>query len=449
MKAGMVSLGCSKNRVDSEYILAELSNAGFELTPDPAEAEVILVNTCGFITPAKEESIQAILEMAAYKTSGRCRLLIGTGCLTERYARELADEMPELDLIWGVGDHKGLARRVCQMAGMAPRGGCCLRVLTTPFYSAYLRIADGCDNRCAYCAIPLIRGPRKSVPMENLLAEAKRLAGEGVVELTVIAQDTSAYGSDLYGRPMLRELLLELCKIEGFHWVRVLYTYPSTVDEALVDAMLSEPKLVPYLDMPIQHIAPDTLLRMNRHGTPNHIRHMVEYIRKKSDDFILRTTVITGFPGETEDEFGQLAEFIQTHPFDRLGAFAYSAEENTPAADMPGQVDEAVKQFRLHTIMQTQQAVSLSRSQARIGRDYEVLVEGVEGTVAYGRSYAEAPEVDGSIRFHYGGFEAPALGNFVQVHITKAGPYDLWGEMLWPARLNIEKGSANRLCSKR
>ncbi len=429
MKAGMVSLGCSKNRVDSEYILAELKNAGFELTPDPAQAEVILVNTCGFINPAKEESINTMLEMAAYKKTGRCRLLVGTGCLTERYSKELAAEMPELDLIWGVGDHKGLARRICQLAGLAPQEGCCPRVLTTPGYSAYLRIADGCDNRCTYCAIPLIRGPRKSIPMEALLAEAKRLTDEGVVELTVIAQDTSAYGSDLYGKPMLRELLLELCKIEGFHWVRVLYTYPNTVDEALVDAMLDEPKLAPYLDMPIQHIAPGTLRRMNRHGTAEHIRHMVEYIRAKSVDFILRTTVITGFPGETEEEFGQLTEFLQSHPFDRLGAFAYSAEENTPAAEMPEQVDEETKQRRLDAVMQAQRAISLSRNLSRVGREYEVLVEGAEGAIAYGRSYAEAPEVDGSIRFHYKG-EAPRPGSFVQVRITKAGPYDLWGQML-------------------
>ena len=236
--------------------------------------------------------------------------------------------------------------------------GCCPRILTTPRYSAYLRIADGCDNRCAYCAIPLIRGPRKSVPMEDALAEAKRLAEGGVVELTVIAQDTSAYGSDLYGKPMLRELLLELCKIPGLHWIRVLYTYPNTVDTDLIDAMVREPKLVPYLDMPIQHIAPDILRRMNRHGTAEHIRKIAAYAREASPDFILRTTVIAGFPGETEEEFDQLTEFLQSHPFDRLGAFAYSQEENTPAAQMPDQVPDEVKAKRLDRIMTAQQAVS-------------------------------------------------------------------------------------------
>ena len=428
MKAGVVSLGCSKNRVDSEYILAELKNAGFELTPDPAEAEVILVNTCGFINPAKEESINSILEMAAYKKTDRCRLLVGAGCLTERYSKELSQEMPEMDLIWGVGDHSGLVRRICQLAGLASEEGCCPRILTTPAYSAYLRVADGCDNCCSYCAIPLIRGPRKSVPMEELLAEAERLAKEGVVELTVIAQDTSAYGSDLYGKPMLRELLLKLCNIDGLHWIRVLYSYPNTIDEALVEAIIAESKLVAYLDMPIQHIAPDAMRRMNRHGTAEHIRHMSEFIRAKSEDFILRTTVITGFPGETEAEFSQLTEFLKNHPFDRLGAFAYSAEENTPAAEMPDQIDEETKERRLSAVMQAQWAISLSRNKGRVGRIYEVLVEGIDGSYAYGRSYAEAPEVDGSIRFHYKG-EPPKPGTFVQVSITKAGPYDLFGVM--------------------
>ncbi len=431
MKVGMVSLGCSKNRVDSEYILAALTNQGFTITADPKEAEVILVNTCGFIDPAKEESINTILEMAAYKETGRCKLLVGTGCLTQRYEKELREELPELDLLWGVKDPQGLARKVAEMAGLPQpqTPGCCPRILTTPRYSAYLRIADGCDNRCAYCAIPLIRGPRKSVHMEDVLAEARRLAEGGVVELTVIAQDTSAYGSDLYGKPMLRELLLELCKVPGLHWIRVLYTYPNTVDTDLIDAMVREPKLVPYLDMPIQHIAPDILRRMNRHGTAAHIREMAAYARNASPDFILRTTVITGFPGETEEEFDQLAEFLQANPFDRLGAFAYSQEENTPAAQMPDQIPDAVKAERLDRIMTAQQAISLVCNQIRVGRTYEVLVDKVQGDICLGRSYGEAPEVDGCIRFYYQG-PAPKPGTFVQVRINQAGPYDLWGEMV-------------------
>ena len=431
MKAGMVSLGCSKNQVDSEYILAELVNAGFTITPDPAEAEVIVVNTCGFINPAKEESINTILEMAGYKKMGCCRLLVGVGCLTERYGSELQLEMPELDLIWGVRNPKGLVQQICKLLEVTPGVGCCPRVLTTPPYSAYLRIADGCDNRCSYCAIPLIRGPRHSLPMEELVAEAHRLAASGVVELTVIAQDTSAYGSDLYGKPMLRQLLLELCGIEGLHWIRVLYTYPNTVDEQLIDTMLGQPKLVPYLDMPIQHIAPDVLRRMNRHGSAEHIREIVKYIRSKSDDFILRTTVITGFPGESEQEFSQLTDFLQSHSFDRLGAFAYSQEENTPASMMPGQVDESVKQQRLAQIMETQQAISLRCNQKRIGRVYEVLCEGADASAGYGRSYAEAPEVDGVIRFKVKqSGAAPHPGDFIQVRIDGADPYDLWGEQV-------------------
>ena len=382
-----------------------LDQSSFTITADPKEAEVILVNTCGFIDPAKEESINTILEMAAYKETGCCKLLVGTGCLTQRYEKELREELPELDLLWGVKDPQGLARKVAEMAGLPQpqTPGCCPRILTTPRYSAYLRIADGCDNRCAYCAIPLIRGPRKSVPMEDVLAEARRLAEGGVVELTVIAQDTSAYGSDLYGKPMLRELLLELCKVPGLHWIRVLYTYPNTVDTDLIDAMVREPKLVPYLDMPIQHIAPDILRRMNRHGTAAHIREMAAYARNASPDFILRTTVITGFPGETEEEFDQLAEFLQANPFDRLGAFAYSQEENTPAAQMPDQIPDAVKAERLDRIMTAQQAISLVCNQIRVGRTYEVLVDKVQGDICLGRSYGEAPEVDGCIRFYYQG----------------------------------------------
>ena len=431
MKAGMISLGCSKNRVDSEYILAELVKAGFSLTADPAEADVLLVNTCGFIDPAKEESINTLLEMASYKKKGRCKLLVGTGCLTERYGRELAAEMPELDLLWGVRDPQGLARRTAELAGLqGPQQlSCESRILTTPGYTAYLRIADGCDNRCAYCAIPLIRGPRKSVPMEAVLAEARQLAEKGVVEITVIAQDTSAYGSDLYGKPMLRELLVELCKIPQFHWVRVLYTYPNTVNEALIDTMIAEPKLVPYLDMPIQHIAPGILRRMNRHGTAEHIRDIIKYLRSKQAEFILRTTVITGFPGETEEEFQELVQFLQDYPFDRLGAFTYSQEENTPAAAMPDQIDEETKQRRMDRIMLQQQDISLARNQARVGKTYEVLVEEAGDKEALGRSYGEAPEVDGSIRFRFQG-KAPQPGEFVQVRITKAQTYDLQGEML-------------------
>ena len=424
---GLISLGCSKNRVDSELILGHLRKAGFLITADEAEAEVIIINTCGFIEPAKEESIGTILEMAQYKTAGKCRLLVVAGCLSQRYPNELREEMPEVDIFWGVKDQGGLVKAISDALGVSYCGCGEARLLTTPPYSAYLRIADGCDNRCTYCAIPLIRGGRVSVPMEKLIEEAEELAENGVRELTVIAQDTSAYGSDIYGKPMLSELLRRLAKIEKLHWIRVLYTYPNTVDEELIDTIIAEPKLVNYIDMPIQHIHPDMLNAMNRHGSAEHIRHITEYIREKSSDFILRTTVITGFPGETEEQFVQLTDFLQSHSFDRLGAFAYSQEDDTPAAEMPNQIDEETKQRRLDEVMALQQGISLAYNQKRIGTVTEALIEQVSGDIAYGRTYAEAPEVDGTIMFSLKN-KGLKPGDFTMVRITGAGPYDMEGE---------------------
>ena len=424
---GLISLGCSKNRVDSELILGHLRKAGFLITADEAEAEVIIINTCGFIEPAKEESIGTILEMAQYKTAGKCRLLVVAGCLSQRYPNELREEMPEVDIFWGVKDQGGLVKAISDALGVSYCGCGEARLLTTPPYSAYLRIADGCDNRCTYCAIPLIRGGRVSVPMEKLIEEAEELAENGVRELTVIAQDTSAYGSDIYGKPMLSELLRRLAKIEKLHWIRVLYTYPNTVDEELIDTIIAEPKLVNYIDMPIQHIHPDMLNAMNRHGSAEHIRHITEYIREKSSDFILRTTVITGFPGETEEQFVQLTDFLQSHSFDRLGAFAYSQEDDTPAAEMPNQIDEETKQRRLDEVMALQQDISLAYNQKRIGTVTEALIEQISGDIAYGRTYAEAPEVDGTIMFSLKN-KGLKPGDFTMVKITGAGPYDMEGE---------------------
>ena len=376
---GVISLGCSKNRVDSERILGCFADAGFTITPNPEEAEVLLVNTCGFITPAKEESINTTLEMAQYKQTGRCKLLVMAGCLSQRYPGELEAEMPEVDLFWGVREPELLVRRVCTMLGLpsncAMHGG---RILTTPAYSAYLRIADGCDNRCTYCAIPLIRGGRKSVPMDVLLREAHSLAESGV-----------------------------------------LYAYPNTVTEELIDIMLSNDKIVKYIDMPIQHIAPALLTRMNRHGTREHIEHMVEYIRRASDAFILRTTVMLGFPGEGEVEFGQLAEFLKSHPFDRVGAFAFSPE-----------VEEHVKQERLDAIMRAQRHISLELNRKRVGKTENVLVERVSGDMAYGRSYAEAPDVDGMIAVSGTKNAGLIPGKFVKAKLTHADAYDLKGELL-------------------
>ncbi len=425
--AGLISLGCSKNRVDSELILGHLKEAGFLITADESEAEVIIINTCGFIEPAKEESIGTILEMAQYKTMGKCRLLVVAGCLSQRYPNELREEIPEVDIFWGVKDQAGLVKSISDALGM--NYTCCgePRLLTTPPYSAYLRIADGCDNRCTYCAIPLIRGGRVSVPMDKLIKEAEELAENGVRELIVIAQDTSAYGSDIYGKPMLSELLRQLAKIEKLHWIRVLYTYPNTVDEELIDTIIAEPKLVNYIDMPIQHIHPDMLKAMNRHGSAEHIRHITEYIRKKSADFILRTTVITGFPGETEEQFGCLTEFLHSHSFDRLGAFAYSQEDDTPAAEMADQIDEDIKQRRLDQVMALQQDISLAYNKKRVGTVTEAIIEQISGDIAYGRTYAEAPEVDGTIMFSLKN-KGLRPGDFTMVRITEAGPYDMEGE---------------------
>lgn len=430
---GAVSLGCSKNRVDTEEILGELTKRGFIVVSDPAEAEVLLVNTCGFIESAKEDSLDTVFEMARYKQTGLCRLLVVCGCLSERYLNELRDELVEADLIWGVKDHAGLAEAIEQrLTGEMPEPLCCdmpRRILTTPKHMAYLRIADGCDNRCTYCAIPLIRGGRVSVPMERLISEAEQLADEGVTELTIIAQDTSAYGSDLYGRPMLAELLKKLTAIDKLHWVRLLYTYPNTVDEHLIDTILAEPKICNYIDMPIQHIDPEMLRRMNRHGTAEHIRYITDYIRRASPEFILRTTAIVGFPGETEEQFNELMDFLKEHPFDRLGAFTYSPEEGTPAAEMPDQIPEKLKQRRYDRLMRQQMAISLAANKKRVGSTVEALVDEIDREKGFAlcRSYAEAAEVDGSIKVRLEGNKLKQ-GDYISLRITAAGLYDLEAE---------------------
>lgn len=427
-RAGVIALGCSKNRVDSERILSCLRDAGFEITNDETEADVVVVNTCGFIAPAKQESINAILEAAGRKKKD-CLLAVA-GCLSQRYPEELKAELPEVDIFHGVGDCEGLVEKIRAAFGEEERISYCGgRVLTTPSYSAYLRIADGCDNRCAYCAIPLIRGGRRSVPMEELLREARALAKGGVRELTLIAQDTSAYGADLYGKPALARLLERMAEIDGLRWIRVLYAYPNTIDEKLVDTMLKYDNIIKYIDMPIQHIDPEMLRRMNRHGTAEHIRRITAYIRGASPDFILRTTVMAGFPGETEEQFSLLAEFLQEHPFDRLGAFAFSPEDGTPAAEYENPVDEAIAKRRLELLMRNQRKISRALNQRRVGREYEALVERLDGNIALCRSYAEAPEVDGKIAV-LGTPRGVKPGDFIRVRITDAGAYDLKGVCL-------------------
>ncbi len=454
-KVGAVSLGCSKNAVDTEIMLGELSRLGFTVGANADEAEIIIVNTCGFIESAKQDSLDAILEMAQYKKTGACRLLVVTGCLSQRYPKELREELPEVDLFWGVKDYPALAEKLFELMGGEKKDrlassraiicGSSARLLTTPAFRAYLRIADGCDNRCTYCAIPLIRGGRRSIPMEKLLDEANALAASGVTELTVIAQDTSAYGTELYGKPMLRELLLRLCEIEKLHWIRVLYAYPNTIDRALVDTISSEKKLCAYIDMPIQHISEKMLRAMNRHGSGEHIRDITDYIRAVSPDFILRTTVMTGFPGETEADHEELMRFLSEHPFDRVGAFTYSAEDGTPAASMPDQVPPELAEKRLNELMAQQQGISLELNKRRVGSELEALIESVElendgSFTALARSYAEAADVDGMLLLRGRGIEnLPAPGDYVRAWITAAKEYDLEGELIQAVEPNGEK----------
>ena len=431
---GMVSLGCSKNRVDSELMLGKLADAGYEITPDPADADAIIVNTCGFIDPAKEESIDTLLEMAGYKKSGRCRLVIATGCLVQRYSAELKAEMPEIDAFVGVRDFDALVdvmRRAdgahehpVEVSGRCGATGCGRRVLTTPSYSAYVRISEGCDNRCTYCAIPLIRGGYHSRPYDEVMDECRQLAAQGVTEITLIAQDTSRYGNDFEGgKTLLASLLHDVAQIEGVHWVRVLYTYPDTVDEHLIETLRNEPKVCEYLDLPLQHINARLLKRMNRRGNPDTIRALLRDCRARG--MFLRTTFIVGFPGETEEEFEELKEFVKEIQFDRMGAFTYSPEEGTPAASMPDQIPEEIKQRRLDELMTIQQQISLERNKMRVGKTYEVLVEGFEGLTYYGRSMLEAPEIDGKIFFISDKELEP--GDYVKVKITGAEEYDLQG----------------------
>lgn len=433
IKIGMVSLGCAKNRVDAELMLGVLLSDGFELETDPAKADAIIVNTCGFIEAAKQESIDTILEMAEYKQD-HLKALIVTGCLSKRYAKELPAEMPEVDAFLGIGEVEKIAQvvRKC-MAGErivdADEGFHYLedvhRVLTTPGYTAYVKIAEGCNNRCAFCAIPAIRGNYISRSMENIEREVKDLAAQGVKEIVLIAQDTSYYGLDLYHKPMLSELLERVAAVEGVHWVRALYCYPERIDDELLRVMKENPKVCPYLDIPLQHINDKVLREMHRRTDGKAIRDLYGRIRKLGG-FALRTTLIAGFPGETEEEFAELLEFIKTCPFDRLGAFAYSEEEGTPAAAREDQVPLRVRRSREGKIMREQKKISRAFNESRVGSECEVLVEGQEENgLYYGRSQWEAPETDGKVYIKLADGLEP--GQFVRVRITDAQDYDVTG----------------------
>lgn len=439
IKVSMVSLGCPKNQVDAEMMLKTLSDAGFEISTEESKADAIIVNTCGFIEEAKQEAIENILEAAKYKKDGKCKALIVTGCLAERYKDDVTKEIPEADVCVGIGSNGSIAeivRAALDKKAVNSYGDKLSlnlngdRILGGYSFSTYLKIGDGCDNCCTYCAIPQIRGRMRSRTVEDCVSEAKRLADRGVTELIIVAQDTTAYGTDIYGRPMLTELLKELVKIEKLHWIRTLYTYPERITDELLELIANEKKLCKYLDMPIQHVNGEILKRMNRKGNEESLRALVEKIRNKVPDITLRTTLITGFPGETEEQFTQLAQFVKDMKFDRLGCFPYSAEENTIAAKMPDQTEEQVKIDRMESIMETQLAVNNEKNNEKIGKIFEVLIEGYDDYIRcyYGRSYADAPEIDGKIFFIS---DRPLkIGDYEKVKINDTFEYDLLGELI-------------------
>ncbi|MDY6012937.1 30S ribosomal protein S12 methylthiotransferase RimO [Clostridium sp.] len=437
-KVGMVSLGCDKNRVDSEIMLGVM-NKEYEITNNPKEADIIIVNTCGFIEKAKQESIDTILEMANYKTKHNCKLLIATGCLTQRYGKELQELMPEIDIMLGVNDYTKidkLIREFILKENMQDKfaevnysdenineGE---RVLTTDNSTAYLRIAEGCNNFCTYCIIPKIRGKFRSREMESILKEAEGLAKKGVKELILIAQDTTLYGSDLYGKKSLHVLLNKLSKIEGIEWIRVLYCYPEEIYDELISEMATNDKVLKYLDLPIQHISSKILKLMGRKTTKEDIINKIEKLRREIPEIALRTSLIVGFPNETEEDFNELKEFLKEYKLEKVGVFKYSREEGTPAAIMGGQIDEETKEAREKELMLLQSEISNEINSLKIGKTYDVLVEGFNGEYYYGRNYEMAPEIDGNVFFkkkHCGSYN----GEIVKVKIEENTEYDLIG----------------------
>ncbi len=440
-KIGMVSLGCPKNQVDAEIMLCRLRDAGFEITGNESEADVVIVNTCGFIEDSKKEAIDNILELAQLKNDGNLKGLIVTGCLAERYQLDVINEMPEIDAIVGIGSNNKIVDIVNQVLS-GDSGMTCFsakemldmdsdRILASPQYTAYLRIADGCDNCCTYCTIPSIRGAFRSRTMESVLDEAKRLAQRGVKELVVIAQDTTRYGEDLYGKLMLAQLLQKLCKIDGVEWIRILYAYPDRITDELLDVMAAEPKIMNYIDIPLQHCNGEVLRRMNRQGDRQSLTTLISKIREKMPDVAIRTTMITGFPGETEEQFTELCEFINEIKFDRLGCFAYSAEEGTKAAVMDNQIEPSVKERRAEVIMNDQLRIISEKNEQKIGKKLEVLVEGYDSYIkcCYGRSYADAPEIDAKI-FFTPLSPRPNEGDIIEVEIFDTIEYDLLGQQI-------------------
>lgn len=441
-KVGIVSLGCPKNQVDAEMLLFTLKSRGFDLVNDPADADAVIVNTCGFIESAKQESINEIIELGKLKQEGKIKAIIVTGCLAERYKNEITRQLYEVDAAIGIGANSQIADVVENVLATSEekieifpdKQLLCLegrRIQSTPPYTAYLKIAEGCDNRCTYCAIPMIRGHFRSRQPDAVVAEAEQLAKNGVKEIIVIAQDTTRYGEDLFGEPYLAKLLKRLCKIDGLKWIRVLYCYPDRITDELIDVFAQEEKLVNYIDLPLQHCNGDILKRMNRHGNRESLASLLAKLRAKVPDIILRSTFITGFPGETDEQFEELAEFAAEIKFQRLGCFAYSAEEDTPAATFPNQIDEEIKRQRADIIMEHQQSVMADYCESLIGKEIEVLVEGFDRIAEcfYGRTYADAPEIDGCV-FFTASKAKPQPGSFVKVKVTDYTGCDPIGEMV-------------------
>lgn len=453
-----VSLGCDKNLVDSEKMLGLLNEAGYRVAQEESEADVIVVNTCCFIHDAKEESVETILEMAEWKKKGRLKALIVTGCMAQRYQDEIQQEIPEVDAVIGTTGYTEIVPILDEILAEAEASqkeaaveepkeksfvNCCpsidllpasladKRVVTTGGYTAYLKIAEGCNKRCTYCIIPYIRGHYRSFPMEDLLEEARKLAEGGVKELILIAQETTVYGMDCYGRKALPELLTKLCEIEGIEWIRILYCYPEEITDELIAVMKKEKKICHYLDIPIQHSEDTILKRMGRRTNRAELVSLVEKLRKEIPDIVLRTTLITGFPGETEEEFKNMVDFVDSMEFDRLGVFPYSAEEGTKAAEMDGQITEEVKESRRDEIMALQQEISADKAASRIDDEMSVLIEGYlyEDDIYIGRTYMDAPKVDGNVFVR--AEEELISGDIVPVRITGANEYDLMGDVIY------------------
>lgn len=434
-KVGMISLGCPKNQVDGEMLLQKLNENGFEIVSKIEDSDVMIINTCGFIEDAKREAIETILEVAEYKNEGLISAIVVTGCLAERYQDEILKELPEVDAVVGIGSNRDIVK-VCQKALLGIETAsfenkCYLplddkRMLSTPPHWAYLKIAEGCNNKCAYCAIPAIRGPFRSRPMESIINEANELAGKGVKEIILIAQDTTKYGQDIYGEYSLDKLLLELVKIDGIEWIRLFYCYPQRITDSLIDVIASNDKICNYIDIPLQHANKDVLKSMNRIGCGDDYKVLLDKMRAKIPNLALRTTFMVGFPNETDEQFEELCEFVGDIKFDKMGCFAFSPEEDTPAFDMDNQIEDDVKKRRQEVLMNKQFYITEASNKARVGNTYKVIVDEFDGQKYVGRSYMDSPEIDSGIIFTSN--ENISIGSFVYVEITDFDGYDLIGK---------------------